>query len=95
MTNFPTFKSHLEASCFNCDGDFADVGAESGYAAGHGQFLQHCEKCGMSTWYDLKEEQPLTHEEYLKQMRLARKWDEEDERRREQERVTTHRRWED
>lgn len=51
---FPKFKSHHAAHCFNCEGDFADVGADSGFPKGRGQFVQHCEKCSMSTWYDLK-----------------------------------------
>ncbi len=51
---FPKFASHSQASCFNCSGDFADDGAESGHASGRGAFVQRCEKCRMSTWYDIK-----------------------------------------
>ncbi len=54
VKNFPAFESHDEASCFNCDGDFGpSYWFKSGSAQGRGAFVQHCEKCRMSTWYDL------------------------------------------
>lgn len=53
---FPKFSSHTQVSCFNCGGDLVDgYFCESGYPKGRGQFRQECEKCRMSTWYDIKE----------------------------------------
>lgn len=51
---FPKFAAHDQASCFNCGGDLADEGYTSGHAAGRGAFVQHCTKCGKSTWYDVE-----------------------------------------
>jgi predicted nucleic acid-binding Zn-ribbon protein len=51
---FPTFSSHSMVGCFNCGGDLdGSYFADSGNAAGHGQFRQDCEKCSTATWYDL------------------------------------------
>jgi coproporphyrinogen III oxidase len=51
---FPVIESHSKAWCFNCGGDLTgDYWCDSGNAPGHGQFRQDCEKCQMSTWYDL------------------------------------------
>ena len=53
---FPKFVNHEHASCFNCEGDFGPgYWSKSGSAKGDGEFKQSCEKCGMTTWYDLKE----------------------------------------
>ncbi len=53
---FPAHKTHNAAYCFNCSGGFGDAHwSESGHAPGHGQFVQSCCKCGMTTWYDLEE----------------------------------------
>jgi hypothetical protein len=52
---FPKFESHNTASCFNCDGDFdGSYFSDSGNADGAGRWVQSCEKCRVSTWYDLK-----------------------------------------
>jgi hypothetical protein len=51
---FPKFASHAEVSCFNCEGDLIGDYVFSGHAQGGGEFVQHCEKCRMSTWYDIK-----------------------------------------
>ena len=52
---FPKFEAHEEASCFNCGGDFGDgYWSRSGGAAGDGEYVQTCEKCRLSTWYDLE-----------------------------------------
>jgi len=51
---FPQFKEHEQASCFNCGGDFNPAYPfKSGFPHGHGEFEQHCEKCRMTTYYDL------------------------------------------
>lgn len=53
---FPRFPSHAVASCFSCGGDFGDGWPmHSGNAAGRGQYMQHCERCRMTTWYDTGE----------------------------------------
>jgi hypothetical protein len=50
---FPTFAAHNQVSCFNCEGDLDGAHfSDSGNA--EGRWVQHCEKCRMSTWYDLK-----------------------------------------
>lgn len=51
---FPVHASHEGVSCFNCGGDLVgDYFHDSGNADGHGRWEQSCEKCQMSTWYDL------------------------------------------
>ena len=56
MTNrnkFPQFAAHDRASCFNCEGDLIGDYVCAGHGRGYGEFVQHCEKCRMSTWYDI------------------------------------------
>jgi hypothetical protein len=51
---FPKFPAHEQAYCWHCGGDFGEgYWSASGHAKGHGEFVQGCEKCRMSTWYDL------------------------------------------
>jgi hypothetical protein len=51
---FPEFASHETASCFHCGSDFdGSYWSKDEAAAGRGEFFQHCEKCRMSTWYDI------------------------------------------
>lgn len=53
--NFPVFESHAEVSCFHCEGDLVgDYWRTSGNVRGRGEYLQGCEKCGMTTYYDLR-----------------------------------------
>ena len=57
---FPKFYSHEVVSCFNCGGDLdGSQWQTSQNAKGYGQFVQHCEKCSMSTWYDIKQAKPI------------------------------------
>ncbi len=58
MKKFPLYNNHAEASCFNCDGDFGPDGwySDSKNADGNGRWMQHCVKCSMATWYDVKKE---------------------------------------
>lgn len=57
--NWPVFKTHDDASCFNCGGDFGPaypfktVPLEGGNASGDGRYYQACEKCRMLTFYDI------------------------------------------
>jgi hypothetical protein len=53
---WPRVPSHDKASCFNCGGDFGDRGwwSDSGYGPGNGQWMQHCCRCGETTYYDLE-----------------------------------------
>ncbi len=52
---FPTFSRHNDVSCFNYGQDFGPAyPARSGNAEGRGEYLQTCEICGMSTWYDME-----------------------------------------
>jgi hypothetical protein len=54
--NFPTFRSHEAASCFNCGGDLDGAyWRKSGFAAKRGEYAQDCGKCRMFTCYDVKE----------------------------------------
>lgn len=51
---FPKFKSHNEAFCSNCGGDFGDgYWDKSGFPQARGEWKQICNKCGMDTFYDL------------------------------------------
>lgn len=56
---WPVFKTHEDASCFNCGGDFIPAypgktfKTTRGDVPGNGQYYQACEKCRMLTFYDL------------------------------------------
>ena len=55
---FPCYKSAEIASrwgCFNCHNELdVDTLTDSGNAPTRGQFRMKCQKCGMSTWFDLE-----------------------------------------
>ena len=51
---FPRYPTHTEASCFSCGSDLDGYFTASGFAPGRGAFLQDCEKCRTTTWYDLE-----------------------------------------
>ncbi len=53
--DFPVYPSHAVASCAHCGGDFGDRAYwfRSDYPEGRGGYVQHCERCRMSTWYDI------------------------------------------
>jgi hypothetical protein len=53
---WPKVAAHEQASCFSCHGDFGDrcYWFESGFPPGNGQYVQHCCKCGMATYYDIE-----------------------------------------
>jgi hypothetical protein len=58
---FPVY-SHENASCFHCEGDMTGAyWAKSGSAKGAGEYKQSCEKCGMTTWYDLSDDAEREH----------------------------------
>lgn len=53
---WPRFPSHSKAHCFNCGGDLGPdpYWTKTGYSPGNGQFSIACEKCRMTTFYDLQ-----------------------------------------
>jgi len=54
---FQRYRQHEDVSCFNCGSDLLGVWAfKSGNALGRGAWLQCCEKCRMTTYYDLARE---------------------------------------
>ncbi len=54
MKAFPLYRSHSEAGCFNCGGDFGDGWwTRTQSAHGKGAFVQTCDRCFHSTLYDI------------------------------------------
>lgn len=52
---YPRYISHDDASCEECGGDLMGTyWSKSGKVSGNGEFLQSCEKCRVTNWYDLK-----------------------------------------
>ncbi len=51
---FPLYRAHDKASCFNCSQDFdGSWPFRSQNAHGRGAFSQVCEACGFETHYDI------------------------------------------
>jgi hypothetical protein len=53
---FPVFRDHVHALCSYCFSEFGDLGERTGDSPGHGAWVQQCERCGHSTWYDVEQE---------------------------------------
>jgi hypothetical protein len=52
---WPAVESHDKAFCFDCGADLdGSYPHDSGNADGNGRWQQHCPKCDLITWYDLK-----------------------------------------
>lgn len=49
---FPQYYGHKAVVCMNCDGPLGEP-TDDGHPHGRGQYKATCQRCGMSTWYDL------------------------------------------
>ena len=60
---FPLYRYHREAVCFNC-GQQLDIrrAYDGGYPIGQGFWAQDCDRCQMTTFYDVVRPAPKRNE---------------------------------